>query len=100
MFLLFVCLLFDRGNCLFGFHLAWLGFVNLMQARVIWEEETSAERTPPSGWPVGESVGQVFDLHWYRSIHPYGWPSTPGQMPASQGDLAIKSARPGLERLS
>lgn len=30
------------------------GYVNLTQARVVWEEGASVEKTPPPGWPVGK----------------------------------------------
>lgn len=34
----------------------WLGFVNLSQTRVAWEDGTSVEKLPPSVWPVGMST--------------------------------------------
>ena len=33
--------------------LFWLVFVNVTQARVIWEEGTLKEDLAPSDWPVG-----------------------------------------------
>lgn len=30
-------------------------FVNLKQARIIWEHRISIEKMIPSGWPVGKS---------------------------------------------
>lgn len=38
-------------------------FINLAQARVPWEDETSVEWIPPSHWPVGKSVGHF--LNWW-----------------------------------
>lgn len=32
--------------------------VNLMQTRVIWEEETSIEKLPPSHWPRSQQVAE------------------------------------------
>lgn len=32
-------------------------YVNLTQARILLEEETSAEKMPPPDWPMGKSVG-------------------------------------------
>ena len=36
-------------------------FVNLTQARVIWEGGTSVEKTPPSDWSVSKTVGYFPD---------------------------------------
>lgn len=35
-------------------------FVNLIPARVIYEEGASTWKMPPSNWPVGNSVGIFF----------------------------------------
>jgi len=35
-------------------------FVNLAQARVIWEEEILIEELPPLDWPVGHICGVFF----------------------------------------
>lgn len=38
-----------------GFHIMLIGFfVNLTQARVIWNKEPSEEERPPSDWPIGK----------------------------------------------
>lgn len=36
-----------------------LVFINLAHTEVTWEEGTTAEELPPSGWPVGMSVGAM-----------------------------------------
>lgn len=40
--------------------LCWLNFCQLDKARVIWEEVSSNEKMPPSHWPVGHSMEQLF----------------------------------------
>lgn len=36
-------------------------FLNLAQARVLWEEETSVEKMLSPDWPVGKSVTHFLD---------------------------------------
>ena len=41
--------------------MSWLVFVNLIQARAVWEEVISTEKMSPSDWPVGKSWGHFLD---------------------------------------
>lgn len=50
--------MFPKGELYDFYILCWLVFffVNLLQAWVIWEEDISTEKMPPSNWAVGKSV--------------------------------------------
>lgn len=49
----------------------WLGFVNLSQTRVAWEDGTSVEELLPSVWPVGMSMEHFLNqcLRWESPAH-------------------------------
>ena len=58
---------------------AQFSFVNLTRSTVIWKERTSAEKMPPSYWPIGKPVGMFLSNDSCGRTQPAVGGATPAQ---------------------